>query len=297
MEKTLVILAAGMGSRFGGVKQIEPVGPNGEIISDYNIYNAIKHGFTKVVFIIRKHHLDIFKNDVVKKYEDKIKVEFAFQEFDTVPSEIKIPETREKVLGTAHAVLCSKDVVSSPFILINADDFYGEDAFKKASNFIDTNLNENDYLNVTYPVTLVASEMYTVKRGISFTKNNMIQSLKESEIKYEDGKYIGTDLETGEVYEVGSDKNASMNFFVFKPSVYNYLNEYYQDFLTRITDTNESLLPACIANNITAGNVNLYEEVSLDKWLGITYKEDLEDFKNEINKLIEEGKYPSNLWG
>ncbi len=297
MEKTLVILAAGMGSRFGGVKQIEPVGPSGEIISDYNVYNAIKHGFTKVVFIIRRHHLDIFESEIVNKFKDKIEVKYAFQEMDTVKSDVKIPNTREKVLGTAHALLCAKDVVSSSFALINADDFYGEDAFKKASEFIDNNLNEYDYLNVTYPVKMVSDDRNPVKRGISKTENGIIKSLTESEVWYENGKCLGKELGTEDVYEIDDSMNSSMNFFVFKTSIFNFLEEYYNDFLKTINDTNESLLPQCVGLNIRNNKINLYEGVSLDKWLGITYKEDLEYFKEEINELIEKGDYPNNLWG
>ncbi len=297
MEKTLVIMAAGMGSRFGGIKQIEPVGPCGEIISDYNIYNAYKNGFTKIVFIIRKHLEDVFKSDIITKYKDKIEIEFAYQELDTIDNGRGIPASREKMLGTAHALLCAKDKVTTPFAVINADDFYGSSAFEIAANFLDNNKNEYDYLNVTYPVKLVSDERNAVKRGITVTENGIITNLIESEIVHKDGKCYGTELDTGREYIVDDTKNCSMNFFVFKLSVFKFIEEYYEEFLTRIDDKNESLLPAVVGLSIRNGDVTLYEEVSKSKWLGITYKEDLEDFKNEINQLIEKGEYPANLWG
>ncbi len=297
MEKTLVIMAAGMGSRFGGIKQIEPVGPNGEIISDYNIYNAYKNGFTKVVFIIRKHLEEVFKSDIITKYKDKIEIEFAYQELDTINNGNKVPSTREKMLGTAHALLCAKDKISGPFVVLNADDFYGSSAFKIASEFLNNNIKEFEYMNVTYPVKLVTSEINPVKRGIIYSENGIINKVVESDIIQKAGKAFAESVSTGEKFEVDLNNGCSMNFFVLKPSILEIFEKEYDIFLETIDDTVEFLLPSIIAKYIHSGIVTLYEEKSESNWYGITYKEDLIEFKEELNKLIEKGEYPSNLWG
>ncbi len=296
MNKTLVIMAAGMGSRFGGIKQIEPIGPNGEIISDYNVYNAIRYGFNKVVFIIRKEHEELFRSSVIKNFENKIKVEFAYQELNTVDMGEGVPNTREKMMGTAHALLCSADNVNEPFVVINADDFYGRSAFEKAAKFIEENQNVYDYLTVNYPLKYVSGETGKVKRGVAFTENNMITKIVESELEKVDGTYIAKNLITEETFEVDENVPCSVNFFVLKPSVYDLLYNYYAMFLETINDTNECFLPTCLANNIESGNISLFEDISESSWFGITYKEDAEKVKKEIEKLIERGEYPKSLW-
>ncbi len=296
MNKTLVIMAAGMGSRFGGIKQIEPVGPNGEIISDYNVFNAIKYGFDKVVFIIRKEHEDLFRENVITNFKDKIKVEFAYQELDTVDQGYGVPSNREKMLGTGHALLCAAKKVNEPFIVINADDFYGRSAFEKASKFIDENPNIYDYLTVNYPLKYVSGETGTVKRGVSFTDNKMITKIVESEIEKAGDIYMATNLLTDEKFEVDENRPCSVNFFVLKPSVFDLLYSFYCAFLEDINEKNECFLPTCLTTNIFEGNIVLYEDISESSWFGITYKEDADMVKEEIKKLIEVGEYPDNLW-
>ncbi len=297
MKKTLVILAAGMGSRFGGIKQLEPVGPSGEIISDYNIYNAIKHGFTKIVFIIRREHLQIFEEKIVSKYKDKVEIAFAFQELNEIYPEYKIPETRTKMLGTVHALLCAKNVIDGTFGILNADDFYGEKALESASAFMDISLNEDTHLTINYPLKNVTSGALEVKRGLCYKDNEgNLNNVLESVIKEENGKYIAKELDKEELFEVDGNMGCSMNFFVYKTSIFKHLEEYYLEFLKNINDTNECLLSIFLNEYIKKEKIKLFEVITDSKWMGITYKEDLEGFKSEINKMIEAGEYPRNLW-
>jgi len=195
-DKTLLIMAAGMGSRFGGLKQIESVGPSGEYIIDYSIYDAIKSGFNKVVFIIKEENYDLFRNTIGKRIESKIKVEYVFQNYDNVPKEFKIPEGRVKPLGTAHAVLCAKNVINGPFVMINSDDYYGYDAFRVISEYID---NNNEIAIVGYKVTNTLTENGSVKRGVITTdKNSVLTKIVESSVIGNDGVIEATSLSNGE---------------------------------------------------------------------------------------------------
>lgn len=180
---TLVIMAAGIGSRFGGLKQIEPVGPNGEFIIDYSIYDAIRSGFNKVVFIIKKENYDIFKETIGKRIEEKIKVEYVFQSNENVP--INIPKERTKPLGTAHAILCCKNVVKENFAIINADDFYGYDSFKQLSEFLKS--TKNDFGIVSYKLGATLSSNGSVKRGVCYISDGYLNEIVESKIEFADG--------------------------------------------------------------------------------------------------------------
>ena len=177
--KTLVIMAAGMGSRFGGLKQIEPVGPHGEIIADYSVYDAKRAGFSKVVFIIRKENEDYFRTHIINKYKG-IDIVLAFQELDYIPCDVTLPEGRVKMLGTGHALYCAKDVIEGDFIIINSDDFYGKHSYELASKFFDE--ETKNYLSVNYPYIVTASKYGKVKRGVVKENNGIIESITESEI-------------------------------------------------------------------------------------------------------------------
>ena len=181
MEKTLVVMAAGMGTRFGGLKQIEPVGPNGEFIIDYSIYDAKRAGFTKVVFVIKEELEEVFKETIGKRLEDKIKVEYAFQRIDDIPK-LYLRDMREKPWGTVQAVLCTQHVVDGDFVVINADDFYGYDTFRKASQFLDESKSEEEYACITYPFHVTASKYGSVKRGVCFVEGDYIVDIKESNV-------------------------------------------------------------------------------------------------------------------
>jgi choline kinase len=294
----LVVMAAGMGSRFGGLKQIEPVGPSGEIIADYSVYDAIRAGFSKVIFIIRKEHLNYFKEKITKKYADKIKIEFAFQELDMVPSDVQIPLERQKMLGTGHAIYCAKDVIDSDFVVINSDDFYGYDAFLKIKQYFDGQTDENEYITINYPISSVMSKTGVVKRGICFTENGYVTKMVESEVSFEDGKYVAKPLSGADAFEIEANQGAAMNFLGFHHKFLKELEKEFMIFIHEpITLTNEFLLPDILAKLLKEERIKGVEQLASSKWMGITYKEDLEEFKNFINELIENGQYPNNLWG
>ena len=296
-DLTLVVMAAGMGSRFGGLKQIEPVGPSGEIIADYSVYDAIRAGFSKVVFIIRRENLDYFKEHITSKFEDKIKVEFAFQELDMVPDDVKIPDARVKMLGTGHAILCAKDVIDGNFVILNGDDFYGFDAFMVAKNFFDNEIKENEYLTVNYPVMATMSKNGAVKRGVVSLKNGYVSDTIESEIRLEDGKIIAHSLVDDHEFVVSEDQGVSMNFIGFQKNFLDLLEEKFDIFIHgEITDKNEFLIPEVLQELIKEGKIKGIAKNATSKWMGITYREDVEEFKESIGELIANGEYPNKLW-
>ena len=216
---TLLVLAAGMGSRFGGLKQIEPMGPNGEFIIDYSVYDAIKAGFTKVVFIITEENYDVFKDTIGSRVDDKIKVEYAFQKNDNLPEGYEVPENRVKPLGTAHAILCCKENVHEPFMIINADDFYGEDAFKKSFEFLKTAKN-SEFGMIGYRAQNTLTENGTVSRGICEIENGILTSVTER-TKIIDCKFTEDDGATWE--PLAEDTVVSMNLWGFTPDIFEHL--------------------------------------------------------------------------
>lgn len=298
---TLVIMAAGMGSRFGGLKQVEPVGPNGEFILDYSIYDAIKAGYDKVVFIIKEENYDLFRETIGKRIESKIKVEYAFQKIEDVPESVKVPKERVKPWGTSHAILAAKKYVNEPFTVINADDFYGYDPFLKIKNFFEENNDDNLYAMIGYKVINTMSENGSVKRGIcSSDKDGYLNNLIESSIEKKDGKIIATDLEDEKnVFEVQKDSLVSMNFFGFHPSIFKYLEEEMIEFFKKHENNLEKcefLIPNSVFKRIKENKIKVKVLDTAEKWFGVTYKEDKKDLVDAINKMIEEGKYPKNLW-
>lgn len=298
---TLVIMAAGMGSRFGGLKQVEPVGPNGEFILDYSIFDAIRAGYKKVVFIIKEENYDLFRETVGKRIESKIDVEYAFQKLENVPSFVNIPKDRVKPWGTSHAILSVKDKVTGPFTVINADDFYGLDPFVKVKEYFNNNKNENDYAVVGYQTANTLTENGSVKRGVcKKDDNNKLVSLIESSIERRDDKIIATPLnENIKPFEVSEDTLVSMNFWGFNDNFFKYLEEE-QDIFFKENENNlnkcEFLLPDSVFKRIEEGKVTVDVLDTDEKWFGVTYKEDKKDLVDAINKMIDEGKYPSNLW-
>ena len=292
---TLVIMAAGMGSRFGGLKQIEAVGPNGEFIIDYSIYDAIKAGFTKVVFIIKEENYEIFKETIGKRISNHIKVEYVFQNNNNVP--VSIPNERVKPLGTAHAILCCKDVVHENFAIINADDFYGRDSYLKVKDFISNNKNDNEFTLIGYNAIDTITNNGSVKRGICNVKDNYLVNLNESVINLENGKLNGKTLVDNKDIEVNNDTTVSMNMFGFTPKLFELLENDFKNFLNN-NDlmTAEYLIPEEVNKYLRNGIVNVKVIKTTSKWYGITYKEDLQLIKDEIKKLISDGVYPENLW-
>lgn len=298
---TLVIMAAGMGSRFGGLKQVEPVGPNKEFILDYSIYDAIRAGFDKVVIIIKEENYDLFRQTVGKRIESKIKVEYVFQKIEQVPSFVKIPENRIKPWGTSHAILSCKDVVKEPFAVINADDFYGYDPYYKIKKFFDQNKDKNTYAMIGYLTKNTMSENGSVKRGVC-SKNNdgTLNSLIESSIEKINGKIIATPLEDEKnSFEINNDTLVSMNFFGFDPSIFNYLEDEMNEFF-KMNENNlekcEFLIPMSVFKRIQENKIKVKVLDTKERWYGVTYKEDKKDLVDAINKMIKDGKYPEKLW-
>ena len=293
---TLVIMAAGMGSRFGGLKQIESVGPNGEFIIDYSIYDAIKAGFNKVVFIIKEENYDVFRNTIGKRIEGKIEVNYVFQNNDNVP--IDLPVERVKPLGTGHAILCCKNVVDEPFAIINADDFYGREAYESAMNFINNNNDEKNYGLVSYKVGNTLTNYGTVKRGVCEVNGTNLIGLIESKIIQKDSKLYAEPLDGSESFEITFDTCTSMNLFVFYPSVFNYLDADFNEFLNNSKDlmTDEYMLPTVICNHLKKHDITCQLVENDSKWMGMTYREDLDDLKKYIEEEVSMGIYPYNLY-
>lgn len=298
---TLVILAAGMGSRYGGLKQIEPMGPNQEFIIDYSVYDAIKAGFNKIVFLIKEENYDEFKNTIGKRVEPHIKVEYAFQKNDNIPKNIQIPESRIKPLGTAHAILCCKDVVHEPFMMINADDFYGRDAYIKGANFL-KNVQETTpktYGMISYLVKNTITENGSVKRGVCDVENNKLKKLIESKVERINGQIIAKPLSGAEEFVVDEDKTVSMNMLLFTPSIFNYIENHLEEYLLKHKndiDTCEYLIPEVLEETLENGYATVDVIPTSGSWYGVTYKEDAKNVKEAIKSLIEKGEYNYELW-
>ena len=297
-ELTLVILAAGMGSRFGGLKQVEPIGPNGEFIIDYSIYDAIRAGFTKVVFIIKKENYELFRETVGKRVESKIKVEYAFQDINDIPENVSIPNDRVKPWGTGHAVLAARNLVNEDFVMINSDDFYGKDAYIKIKEFFDSNTDPNCYSMVAFRVSNTMTENGSVKRGVCESQDNYLTNIIESSIERVNNKIIASPLDGREPFEVEENALVSMNFFGFTKGMFDTLKSGLVEFFEKNKDNLEKceyLIPDVVFEEIKNGKkVRVLE--STDKWLGVTYKEDKEFVVENLNKLIEKGEYPYDLW-
>ena len=295
---TLVIMAAGMGSRFGGLKQIEPVGPNGEFIIDYSIYDAIQAGFKKVVFVIREEHLDLFKDSIGKRLEGKIEVSYAFQKIEDIPTDLDI-HFRTKPWGTVQAILASRPFVNSSFFVINADDFYGANAFLTAAQFLNTVTTPFTYANISYEYGVTKSLEGAVKRGVLSLENDQVKSIIECSIGYDEGKIIAQPLSGDAPFEISEDTPVSMNFFAFQNDVYSLLEEYWQNYFKQEKEVileGEVLLPECLKENIEKGIVTILNQPSCSVWLGMTYRSDLEFVKNSIQKLKNDGIYKQHLW-
>jgi len=296
---TLLILAAGMGSRFGGLKQIEPIGPNGEFIIDYSIYDAIKAGFNKVVFIIKEENYEIFKETIGKRVEDKINVEYVFQKLTDLPVGYTCPEDRVKPWGTAHAVYAARNNINEPFAIINADDFYGYDAFKVIADFLKEEVKDNLYGMVGYKVKNTLTENGSVKRGICEVEETTLKGIIESSVIEENGIITASPLDGSDSFTVTEDRCVSMNMLGFNSNVFLYIEKNFPKFL----DNNKNDILKCeylIPDILTMASNENYAKTkvlpTIAKWEGVTYKEDKESVVNAIQKLIDEGIYPHNLW-
>lgn len=299
----LVIMAAGMGSRYGGLKQLDPIDENGNFIIDYSIFDAIRCGFDKVIFIIKEENYNLFRDTVGKRVEKKVETAYVFQKNDNIPAEFNIPADRTKPFGTGHAVLCAKDEVNSNFAVINADDFYGYEAFKSAAEFLKLNTSENNYALVGYKANNTFCNAKSVKRGVCGVEDNKLTSIVESSLsKNENDEIIATPIDGSgiEPFKIENEKTVSMNLFAFTPKFLNYLDEYFYDFLNKNRENLSSceyFLPTVVTTLISENKVSV-DVIDTDAvWFGMTYKEDKEVVKDSILKEVEKGIYPANLWG
>lgn len=298
-EKTLLIMAAGMGSRFGGLKQIEPVGPSGEFIIDYSIYDAKKAGFTKVVFVVKEENYEIFKETIGKRVEPYIKTEYVFQDNNGIPEKyIKEIKKRQKPLGTAHAILCAKEKIKEPFAVINADDFYGYDAYQKASKYLD-NVPKNHYAMVGYHVVNTLSPNGAAKRGICKLNNHHLEEVTESSVEIVGAEIIATSEETMEKKVVSENTIVSMNLLLFTPDVFDIFTEGLEIFLEKNQQDltkKEYQIPSVLEYCMKEKNKQIDIIETTSNWYGVTYKEDKESVMKAIEDMVKQGKYPQELW-
>ena len=299
MKPTLLILAAGMGSRFGGLKQVEPVGPNGEAIIDYTIFDAIRAGFGKVVFVIRESFADAFKEKFEAKLSGKIDVEYVFQELDNLPEGFSLPEGREKPWGTAHAILVAKNVINEPFCAINADDFYGEGAYQIMADFLNNSVQEQTFSMIGYQLKNTLSEHGSVSRGMCTVNenDNLVKIVETHNIFKKEGAAVTT-AEDGSETPLTGNERVSMNFWGFHPSIFKTLESKFVQFLKTEIDKpkSEMYIPSVVFEMIEDNEAEVKVLKANSPWFGVTYKEDKPIVVNKINALIEEGVYPAKLW-
>jgi UTP-glucose-1-phosphate uridylyltransferase len=299
MKPTLLIMAAGMASRYGSMKQIQAFGPGGETIMDYSIYDAIEAGFKKVVFIIREDFAENFKNIFEPKLKDRIETEYVYQEMDAYLGNYSVPEGRTKPWGTSHAILCAKNAVQEPFAVINADDFYGKDAFRKAQQFLLNECNEKTYALVGYELSNTLSEHGSVSRGVSEVdnNNNLVQIVERLKVYEENGKIVSEEPD-GNKLEIPESFKASMNFWCFHPSLFIFLETEFQKFLKQNINNPkaEFLIPHSADQFIKTGKGVIKVIPTAAQWFGVTYKEDAPVVKRRLDDLVKDGAYPPSLW-
>ncbi len=300
MKPTLFVLAAGMGSRYGGLKQLDGLGPNGETIMDYSIYDAIRAGFGKVVFVIRKSFEKDFREVVINKFKNLIETEVVFQDISSVPEGCSYNPEREKPWGTNHAVLMGKDVIKEPFAVINADDFYGKESFEVLADFLrSVDGKQNEYCMVGYHVGNTLSESGSVSRGICVVdENNYLKTVVErTQIEEKGGKIIYIDEKSEEV-SIPANTPVSMNMWGFTPDYFEYSEEYFKEFLGENGQKlkSEFYIPLAVNNLIVSGKATCKVLDTTSKWFGVTYAEDRPQVVLKINELIRKGVYPEKLF-
>ena len=300
MEKpVLVILAAGMGSRYGGLKQIDTVGNNSESIIDFSIYDAKEAGFEKVVLIIRKEHEEAFRKNLTDKVSKHMEVEFAYQDINDIPEGISVPEGREKPWGTTHALLACRDVVKAPFAIINADDFYGKDAYKVVYDFLVNEVKDYEYGMVGYLCNNTLTDFGTVTRGLCKEENGYLKAITEiQKIARKDGEAVYE--EDGEWKPLDKNALVSMNFWGFTPKIFEQCKEIFDEFIKKGVVENpmksEHVIPTAVGDLVRDNKCKVKMLSSKDKWFGVTYPEDKQIVQDSINELIEQGIYPEKLW-
>ncbi|WP_234043571.1 nucleotidyltransferase family protein [Luteolibacter yonseiensis] len=302
MKPTLLVLAAGMGSRYGGLKQMDPMGPNGETVLDYSVYDAIRAGFGRVVFIIREDFADAFREGVGSRFADRIQVDYAFQKLTDLPEGFEVPEGRTKPWGTSHAIRAARDLVKESFAVINADDFYGADAYVCAANFLThprAELARAHYAMVGYPLINTLSDHGDVNRGICATNEDALLTTVEEYVNIEreaDGVVRGNALD-GTRREVSETSPVSMNFWAFSHCFFDFLEHEFTEFLkiNGKLEKSECYIPTVVDALIRAGKADCTVLETSSHWFGVTYPDDKQHVVASIARLIEAGEYPANL--
>lgn len=300
MEPELIIMAAGMGSRYGGLKQLDKIGPNGEIILELSVYAAMKAGFKRVSFIIREEIEKEFRELIGNKISENMEVNYIYQAMDFLPKGFSIDEARVKPLGTAHALYCAKDTVQAPFAVINADDYYGTEAFKLIFDFLKENTLDNNHAMVGYKLKNTLSENGHVARGICTVENNLLVDVVERTkiIKGENTALYTEDDNSWE--KLSLDAIVSMNMWGFMPSIFQNIEVDFKSFLSKELVDNplkaEFYIPKVVNNLLMNKKAQVKVMLSTEKWYGVTYKEDKENVRSAIAKLVNKGVYPKNLW-
>lgn len=297
-KPTLLVLAAGMGSRFGGLKQVTPVGPSQETIIEYSIFDAIQAGFGKVVFVIRESFSKAFKEKFNPLSEGKMDVAYVYQELDNLPRGFSVPGGREKPWGTAHAVLMGKEIIREPFAAINADDFYGPDAFRVMADFLVSSADRNEYAMVGYTLKNTLSDFGTVSRGVCDveTTNKLKKITEQTGIRKTPGGIVTK--RDGQKVSLSGKETVSMNFWGFKPSIFGYIEDAFTDFLKRKGNDpkTEIYIPSVVFELIRKNTVKVKVLHADSSWFGVTYKEEQSYVTAKIKELVNKGIYPENLW-
>lgn len=297
---TLLVLAAGMGSRYGGLKQLDSVGPNGETVIDYSVFDAIRAGFNKVVFIIREDFKEEFKLSIGEKFQDRIEVEYVFQKLDELPPGYTIPNDRTKPWGTGHAILSAMQTVRDPFAVINADDFYGQLAYQKIYNYLSetpVDALPANYCMVGYPLKNTLSEHGSVSRGIcSVSEDDKLNSVRELTHIVKKHSEIFNEV-NGEKESLTGDEVVSMNMWGFSPQVFIQLERLFSEFLKENLNvlSSEFYIPFAVDNLIQSGTATVEVLETTEKWFGVTYQEDKVQVQRAILSLIQHGDYPSSI--
>lgn len=296
MQLTLLILAAGMGSRYGGLKQLDPMGPNGETVLDYSVYDAVRAGFTKVVFVIRRDFEDAFKSAVGNKFENKIEVSYAFQDLEDIPDEFTVLEGRQKPWGTAHAVRAARGMIDSPFAVINADDFYGQDAYVQIAHYFSREI-ETDKLQlcmVGYPLQNTLSEHGSVNRGICRVENGFLASVEEHmDIQSDSSGRIAGTKPDGKPIELSPKSPVSMNFWGFTPTLFSEIESRFTQFLKTQGQElkSECYLPDIVNDLVYSNKAKCAVIETNSAWFGVTYPDDKPFVQASIRNLVQKGLY------
>jgi dTDP-glucose pyrophosphorylase len=301
MKPTLLILAAGLGTRYGGLKQIDPIGPNGEIIIDYSIYDAINAGFGKLVFVIQHYFEGAFKKKIGRKFDNLVETAYAYQELDSCLDGFIPPKGRHKPWGTGHAILVAKDVIREPFAVINADDYYGPNSFKSIARFLATpDLCRNDYVMVGYKLRDTLSECGPVARGVCRCDEQMfLRAVAERKKVEKTAKGVRYFDEDGTEHPLTGNEVVSMNLWGFQPSIFNHLQTRFRRFLSEQgSDKNAELyIPTAVDELVESGQATVKVLHSDEAWFGVTFRRDAVTAAKCIRELIKQHRYPEKLWG